>query len=201
MLQSSRKENERTIQIAFHQALQASTLEIKITNPYFVPPIRFIRRICDAAQRGVNVKIITCSESDVPIMAWASRHIYNDFLSNGVQIFEYQKKVLHSKTMIVDNIFSTFGSFNFDDWSYSRNWEINILMYDIIKARELSEHFDEDLTNCYEITKDVFKVRSMISRVFYWTAYQIARFPKRLEGVYSINTDPALSFQTVFSLV
>jgi cardiolipin synthase len=55
-------------------------------------------------------------QSDVPIMAYAARHLYQDFLGDGVRIFEYKKKVLHSKTMVIDDVFSTFGSFNFDDW-------------------------------------------------------------------------------------
>jgi len=199
ILQSSRKKNEKTLQISFQNVLRASMFEIKITNPYFVPPYTLTKEICFAARRGVNIKIITCGESDVPIMACASRHTYSNLLANGVRIFEYEKRILHGKTMIIDHLFSTLGSFNFDDWSYERNWETNILMYDTLTAKQLNQHFNEDVINCFEITRDNMEVRLELGRAFNWIAYQIARFPKVLLYNYYTNFGLVLSFQTSFS--
>jgi len=192
VLQSWRHSNKRNIQSALHQAIRTSSKAVNITNPYFLPPPQFRKDILDAANRGVDVKIITCSTSDVPIMAYASRHLYQDFLGEGVRIFEYKKKVLHSKTMVIDDVFSTFGSFNFDDWSYRRNLEMNIVMMDPEKAQELKGHFEEDLEDSEEVTLDYCHKTKWHSRVFYWTAYQAARLPKRFEGVKS-GPDAGLS--------
>jgi len=193
VLQSMRSPGGRNIQAALHQALRTSSKAISITNPYFLPPPQFRADILDAAKRGVDVKIITCRQSDVPLMAFASRHLYQDFLGEGVRIFEYKKKVLHSKTMVVDDVFSTFGSFNFDDWSYRRNWELNIVMMDPEKAKELRNHFEEDLEESEEITMDYCQKRGWHSRIWYWSAYQAARFPKHFEGVKSSGPDFGLS--------
>jgi len=193
VMQSWRASNRRTIQSAFHQALRTSSKAVKITNPYFLPPPKIKEDIINAAKRGVDVQIITCSKSDVPIMAWASRHLYQDFLGTGVRIYEYKKKVLHSKTMIVDDVLTTFGSFNLDDWSYRRNLEMNIFMMDPEKAREFSHYFEEDLAECEEVTYDTIDNRGMAKRLWYFTAYQAARFPKRLEGG-CLKQDPCLSF-------
>jgi len=197
VLQSWRHSNKRTIQSAVHEALRTSSKVVNITNPYFLPPPQISRDILDAAKRGVDVKIITCRKSDVPIMAHASRHLYQDFLGEGVRIFEYKKKVLHSKTMIIDDVFSTFGSFNLDDWSYRRNLEMNIVMMDPEKAQELSQHFEEDLEDSEEVTLDYCNQRRWHSRIWYWTAYQAARFPKRFEGVTGIYPDKNLDLQSM----
>lgn len=196
VMQSWRASNKRTIQSAFHQALQCSSKKVCITNPYFLPPPRIKKDILDAANRGVDVQILTCRQSDVPLMAWASRHYYQDFLGNGVRIYEYKKKVLHSKTMIVDDLYSTFGSYNLDDWSYRRNWELNIFMMDPEKATELNSHFEEDLADSEEITMDSLSNRGPFSRLWYWSAYQAARFPKRLEGG-SMHSDSCLGLSSL----
>ena len=99
-------------------------------------------------------------------MAWAARHLYQDLIGSGVRIFEYKKKVLHSKTMIVDDVFSTFGSFNFDDWSYRRNLEMNIVMMDPEMAGKLTEHFEEDLMDSEEVTLDCVANRGNMSRIW-----------------------------------
>lgn len=192
VLQSFRNPGGRNIQTALHHAICTSKEAISITNPYFLPPPQFRTDILDAAKRGVEVKIITCRQSDVPIMAYAARHLYQDFLGDGVRIFEYKKKVLHSKTMVIDDVFSTFGSFNFDDWSYRRNLELNIVMMDPEKAQELKGHFEEDLEDSEEVTLDYCHSRGWHSRIWYWSAYQAARLPKRFEGVRS-GPDAGLS--------
>jgi phosphatidylserine/phosphatidylglycerophosphate/cardiolipin synthase-like enzyme len=197
VLQSWRHSNKRTIQNALHQALQTSSRAVRITNPYFLPPPKIKKDILDAASRGVDVKILTCGTSDVPIMAWATRHLYQEFIGSGVRIFEYNKKVLHSKTMIVDDVFSTFGSFNLDDWSYRRNLEMNIVMMDPEKAKELTTHFEEDLMDSEEITLDHVAGRGNMSRIWYFTCYQAARFPQRIEGLNSTKLDPNLSLTSL----
>jgi len=196
VLQSWRHSTGRNIPSAVGEALRTSSRAVKITNPYFLPPPKMKKYILDAASRGVDVKVITCRNSDVPIMAHASRHLYQDFIGSGVRIFEYKKKVLHSKTMIVDDVFSTFGSWNFDDWSYRRNLELNIFMMDPDKAEELTAHFEEDLIDSEEITLDCLESRGAFSRLWYFTAYQAARLPKRLEGG-CLKNDNALCFSSL----
>jgi len=197
VMQSWRQSNKRTIQNAMHSALQTSSRAVRITNPYFLPPPTMQRDILEAASRGVDVKILTCGHSDVPIMAWAARHLYQDLIGSGVRIFEYKKKVLHSKTMIVDDVFSTFGSFNFDDWSYRRNLEMNIVMMDPEMAGKLTEHFEEDLMDSEEVTLDCVANRGNMSRIWYFTCYQAARFPQRIEGLSSTRRDPSLSLNSL----
>jgi cardiolipin synthase len=103
--------------------------------------------------------------SDVPIVRQASRLHYELLLRRGIRIFEYQPTMMHAKTMVVDGIWSTVGSSNFDDRSFRLNDEVNVNVYDESIAREMEAMFFDDLSRSTEISLKRWFRRPVFERV------------------------------------
>jgi cardiolipin synthase len=95
--------------------------------------------------------IVPGKHTDVPIVRSASRLYYERLLSHGIRVFEYQPTMMHAKTMVVDGIWSTIGSSNFDARSFRLNDEVNVNVFDKGIAAQLEEMFREDLARSEEI--------------------------------------------------
>src|SRR5687767_13415531 len=125
-----------------------------------------MRALEGAVRRGVDVRVIVPGEiTDVPIVRHASRWAYEMLLRRGIRIFEYQPTMMHSKTMVVDGIWSTIGSSNFDDRSFRLNDEVNVNVYDVDIAAEMEAMFHDDLAHSHEITLRKWFRRPMFDRL------------------------------------
>src|SRR6266700_1043974 len=125
---------------------------IWISNAYFLPDRDTLRALEGAVRRGVDVRVIVPGEHiDVPIARQASRMQYDLLLSRGIRIFEYLPTMMHAKTMVVDGIWTTVGSSNFDERSFRLNDEVNVNVYDQGIASQMHLMFMEDLARCEEI--------------------------------------------------
>jgi cardiolipin synthase len=131
-----------------------------ITTPYFAPPDGGLRLLADAAQRGVDVRVLLPGPSDVPILRHAAHGAYTRLLRGGVRVFEYQPRVLHAKTMVCDGTVGIVGSANLDFRSLWFNAECNLLFAHAATAESLEVQFLADLAESTEITRDVWRTRS-----------------------------------------
>jgi cardiolipin synthase len=175
VLASRGREGRRAIQRGMRLSIRHATRHCFITTPYFIPPARLIRAINYAARRGVDVHILTAGDSDVPIVRTAAQHIYGLLLKRGVRIHEMFGRTLHAKTMTMDGVYSTIGSFNLDTWSHKRNLEVMVGLVDADVARLMREQFDRDLELTKEVTLENWKKRSAWQKFVHWAAYQIMR--------------------------
>ena len=97
-------------------SISGARKSLYITNSYFVPDDDFRGLLVRAAKRGVDVRVLTVSKkTDVKTTWYAGRYRYEDLLAQGIRIYEYQPTMLHSKTIIVDGVWGTVGSMNFDN--------------------------------------------------------------------------------------
>ncbi|QJC33187.1 cardiolipin synthase [Enterobacteriaceae endosymbiont of Donacia clavipes] len=103
-----------------------------ITTPYFIPSNNLLLAICIAAKRGVNVKIIIPKYNDSSLIYWASKFFFYKLLKSGVEIYQLKKDFLHAKSIIIDKKISFIGTVNFDIRSLYLNFEINLIIDDII---------------------------------------------------------------------
>jgi cardiolipin synthase len=103
----------------------------------------------------------------------ASRSHYGELLLGGVEIFEYQPALMHAKTMVVDGIWATIGTTNFDNRSFALNEELNLTMYDAALARELETIFHEDLKYSRQISYEEWASRSVFERLFELFAFPV----------------------------
>ena len=136
-----------------------------VENSYFVPDDDFRRALERAVKRGVDVRILTVSnKTDVKTTWYAGRHRYEELLSHGVRIYEYQPTMLHSKTIVADGVWSSVGSMNFDNRSLAFNDESNLVVLDTAFGAQMDSIFFDDLRYAKEIKLDEFRKRSIWSK-------------------------------------
>ena len=149
----------------FLLALDAARRSIDITNPYFVPDDRMRATLLAAAQRGVRVRVLVPGVIDHPWVREASRREFGPMLQAGVQFFEYLPALLHAKTVVVDGVWATVGSTNFDNRSFALNEEVNATIYDAGVTSRLARAFEDDLAHARPVTYEAWKHRGLLSRV------------------------------------
>jgi cardiolipin synthase len=137
--------NVRSIRRSYRYAIDRAQDYIYITNAYFLPDRLVYRRLIKAARRGVDVRVIAPRDTDHPYVRWASWSMYAHMIKNGVKIYEWQGPILHSKTAVIDGIWSSVGSHNLDHRSLHYNLEVNVNVYDRPFGAEMARAFREDL--------------------------------------------------------
>lgn len=110
--------------------IYAARQELIITTPYYVPDESLQNALCSASYRGVDTTLIIPARNNSWVVAAASRSYYADLLTAGVKIYEYDKGLLHTKSLTLDGVFTLIGSANIDRRSFELNYENNILFYD-----------------------------------------------------------------------
>jgi cardiolipin synthase len=147
-----------------------------ITNSYFVPDDDLRRLLVHAARRGVDVRILTVSEkTDVKTTLYAGRYRYEELLTAGIRIYEYQPAMMHSKTMIADGLWGTIGSMNFDNRSMAFNNESNLVFLDPVLGAEMNATFMTDVTHSKEIKLEEFQRRGRWARLLEGAAAMASR--------------------------
>lgn len=147
-----------------------------VANSYFVPDDDFRKLLEDARKRGVDVRILTVSkETDVKTTWWAGRSRYEQLLKAGVRIYEYQPAMMHSKTFIVDGMWGSIGSMNFDNRSLAFNNESNFVFLDAPFGARMNATFMDDLTRSTEITLAEFQKRPWYNRMIENAAALLSR--------------------------
>lgn len=165
VIKSSPTEGVSTVKLLYAIALVSAKKSISISNAYFIPDREAVQALEGAVRRGVDVRVIVPGRwTDVPIVRQASRWHYERLLKRGVRIWEYQGTMMHAKTMVVDGIWTTVGSSNFDARSFRLNDEVNVAIYDERIARQMDEMFERDLGRSAAIALGRWKRRSWIAR-------------------------------------
>jgi len=171
VIKSSPSEGSSTAKLLYIVSIVSAQQRIWINSAYFVPDKDTIRALEGAVRRGVDVRVIIPGEIiDVPIVRQAGRLHYHDLLDRGIRIWEYQPTMMHAKTMVVDGIWSTVGSSNFDDRSFRLNDEVNVNIYDEAIAAQMEAMFQEDLARSEEIKLRPWLRRPRFSKVKEWVA-------------------------------
>lgn len=133
-----------------------------ITNAYFLPDDDFRRMLRKAAERGVDVRVLTAGkESDVQSVRMAGRRHFEELLRGGVRIYEYRPTMVHAKTIVADDLWSTIGTMNFDNRSLAFNEESNLIIQDAAVALRLRRQFEDDLRFSQEIKLAAFQKRGL----------------------------------------
>ncbi len=157
-------------------AIYRADRRVWIKNSYFVPDRRVVRALRRAARRGVDVRVIVPGESDVPVTAWASRHVWGRLMRSGVRIYQWTRGILHSKTAVVDGNWSTIGTFNLDHLSLRMNLEVNVTVLDEDFGARMEHSFMSDLGQCVEVEPRGFRFRSLGDRLLELIAYRFRKF-------------------------
>ena len=145
----------------YYLSIASAREKIFIANPYFIPGDQAIDTLIAARQRGVEVKVMVSGvHNDNALARYNGTRLYGRLLEAGVEIYEYNRTMLHHKLMVCDGLWSTVGTTNFDDRSFAHNDENNICVYDHSFAEEWEKIFCDDLRDCKKVELRAWRDRS-----------------------------------------
>jgi cardiolipin synthase len=153
------------IHTALLSAIAHAERSIHLTNAYFVPDPQLLAQFTAAAKRGVDVRLVLPSQSDLWAPLYAGRSHYAELLDAGVRLYERRAALLHAKTAVVDGVWSTVGSANIDQRSFLNNDEVNAVVIGEKFAEQMEKMFQGDMAQSTEITYEAWKRRGLGSRV------------------------------------
>lgn len=157
-------------------SLAGAQKSIYVTNAYFAPGESFVALLTDAAERGVDVRLLIGGMgTDVRVARSAGRARYETLLAAGVHIYEWEPSTLHAKTFVVDGLWSSVGTMNFDNRSLVLNDEVALMVLDAAFGQQMEALFMKDLGHSREIDAKQFSQRSWVERVKEWGANLLTR--------------------------
>lgn len=138
----------------FESLMYSAQNALFITTPYYVPVGSMQAALCAAANRGVDTTIIFPARNDDFAVGATSRSYYEDLLTAGVKIYEYEAGLLHTKSLTLDNEITFIGSANMDRRSFELNYENNILLCDADVTKAMRQRQQEYLVDCKRVSAD-----------------------------------------------
>lgn len=152
--------------------LNRAQSRIYLTTAYFLPRRSLLAALLKASRRGVDVQLLIPGKSDVPMVKWAAFYIVRFLLQKRIPIFEYQKSILHAKTMIIDNeVF--IGSFNLNHRSILHDLEVEVILKDPASLENLLHQWHQDLSNSKPASEKDFGVPPWFMRILYRIAFRL----------------------------
>jgi cardiolipin synthase len=166
VVRSSPNAGDSSIYSTFLIALASAKKSIRITNPYLVLDDRFKSVLLERARAGVAIEVLVPGSIDHNFVREASRSSWGELIQGGVRMYQYMPALLHAKTMVIDSVWTTVGSTNFDNRSFALSEELNVIVYSREIARRMEVVFGEDIAHAEPITYAKWKRRPFKSRVF-----------------------------------
>jgi cardiolipin synthase len=145
-------------------AIRSAESEVWIANAYFVPDPQLVEALKGAAQRGVDVRLLLPSKTDFWLVLHAGQASYDELLAAGIRIHERREALLHSKTAVIDGVWSTVGSTNLDWRSFLHNQELNAVVLGPEFGEQMRRQFRRDLAESDEITLAQWRSRGVAPR-------------------------------------
>lgn len=164
-------QNNRITFIVYVAAITFAEHSVHLTNAYLIPDPQILNSFTDAAKRGVDVKIIVPAKTDSNLALHAQRYNYSRLLKAGVKIFERRNALLHAKTAVIDEVWSTVGSTNMDYWSFASDDEVNAVILNHEFATEMEKMFAGDLAESDQILWEKWKKRPFFRKIKEWFAH------------------------------
>jgi len=158
------------IYVTLLSAIGSAETEVWLTNAYFVPDPQLLAALKAAAARGVDVRLVLPGRTDSALVFHAGRSYYDQMLQDGVVIFERRDALMHAKTAVIDGVWSTVGSTNFDWRSFLHNQEVNAVVLGTEFGDRMRASFADDVAQSEQITLEQWRQRSYVLRIKEWFA-------------------------------
>jgi cardiolipin synthase len=163
------------IYLTLISAIGNAEKQVQLTHAYFVPDPRLLKSLIEAAGRGVEVTLILPSHTDSGATFHSGRSHYTNLLKAGVRIHERRDALLHSKTALIDGVWSCVGSTNLDWRSFLDNDELNAVVIGREFAGQMQAMFNKDLAASDAILLEQWERRSLLLRIKEWFARLVER--------------------------
>ncbi len=170
-----RRKNEITA--TYVSMLRHATTQVTILCSYFLPGKVIRKQMEYAIRRGVRIRVIAAGRSDVTLAKHAERWLYDWLLRNGIELYEYQKNILHGKIAVSDDEWMTIGSYNINNISTYASIELNLDVRDASFAESVRIQLDEIIANdSIRITPlQHVKTKNILKQFSHWLSYQFIR--------------------------
>ncbi len=162
---SSPQQETSRYYVTLISAIRSAEQRIWLTTGYFVPTYEEKHALMEAAERGVDVRLMLPATSDASQAVAVAHSHYSDLLESGARIFEIDDLVLHSKAVTVDGVWSAVGSSNFDHRSVLFNDEVDAVVLGRDAASALERIFEEDRSIAKEIKLEEWRQRPLTDRI------------------------------------
>lgn len=171
---ASEPDGLQEVHAAYIEAIRAAQQRIYLTCAYFVPDAEMLDALLDAAQRGVDVKLVVPGVPEGGMVFYAGHAFFDSMLEGGIHIHQMRQAVLHAKTAVIDGRWSTVGSTNMDTRSFLHNSEINVIVIDQAFGAAMESAFAEDLDDSDEVLLPQWRARPLSDRLKEWAASPFA---------------------------
>lgn len=152
------------VAMVYLKAIANAKKSVFLQTPYFLPTESLLKALQSAALSHVDVRIMIPRRSDSVMLKYASYSYITECLRAGIKIYFYEPGMLHSKTLVIDEEFSSVGSTNFDFRSFEHNFEGNIIIYSTDFNKQMKEIFVNDMKNCQRITPSAWRHRPITQK-------------------------------------
>lgn len=168
---------KKQITSSYLEMFRQAQSSIHLISSYFLPGNLLRKHIAAAAKRGVKIKVIVAGISDVTLAKYAERYMYGWFLRRGVEIWEYQRKVLHAKLGTYDGQWVTVGSYNLNNISAYASVELNVDVYNPDFAYNVEKRLERIIElECIQVTPELYTKKQTLFELFLQrSAYDIFR--------------------------
>ncbi len=176
VLQNDWLKRKNEIYNAYLKNIGNAKKEIVIVGSYFLPGKKLVKSLKKASRNGVKIKLILSGISDIPMARRASCHLYSKLLRNNIELYEWKKSILHGKVAVIDDNWTTIGSFNLNNLSSYASIEMNLGINSAEFANHYLLHLNKIMEQCERITPETLEFRYTLSSKFAnWVCYWITR--------------------------
>ena len=171
VFKSSATDGSESVRLMYLLSIASARRSVRLSASYFVPDRLAVATIVSARERGVEVEIVVPGPNiDAKVTRKASKGLWGPLLEAGVRIHEFQPTMYHCKVMIVDDVWVSVGSTNFDNRSFRLNDEANLNILDAEFAAEQARTFEADKGRAREMTLEMWRARPRREKVKEWLA-------------------------------
>ena len=174
VLRSSPTGGSNDLKRLYLLAIAAARKSLDIASPYFVTDESTEWALQQARARGVRIRVLVEGDlTDAKPVKYAGRYAYQRLMDQGIEIYEYQPTMFHTKAMVIDASWSMIGSANFDNRSLELNDEMNVAISDPGLAARLLQDFEQDLRSAQKLDPEQWKKRSFLekTREYFWSHF------------------------------
>ncbi len=148
----------------FNQRIFKSKKRIWLMTPYFIPERKLVMGLARAAKRGVDVRLLIASKTDVELFRTLQYFYYPFLIKSGVKVFQYTDTVLHAKNYIIDE-WVTVGSSNLNHRSLMHDLEVDLAIQDKVNLKMIEDHFESSVKNLEALSFESLRQRSLWDKI------------------------------------
>jgi cardiolipin synthase len=165
IIESGPDRDVKGIREIYFAAILKARKRVWIASPYFVPDAGLLDALRLAGRLGVDVRFLGQNHPDKWLAQFAARYHWRQVLPWGIKVYQYTKGMMHSKVVMVDGVWASVGTANFDNRSLHLNFEVNCLLYSPAKVAELEAAFAHDLADSILLDRHVYAHRPFPGRL------------------------------------